>query len=409
MMPNRYVDTLINERTTVNQLNISSGDCRNALNAFHEVQVATVSENILFFLLSSRGVRLFLEREQSSIQAMMGNSGYRVKIIKGGFGAGKTHVKNCLMQWIKSEFGQSAVIISFDIPTQYNNCDLYEELSLVHNGDKYDFLDLYKKVYEVYSIKAEELINKNIGHLLLDIILQRKITQKTTLSMLIADGVDEKLASLIMRCFSGKLDDKCATEIRNCIRELAKNDGRVYFKNFYFLLNEIGIKCLFIFIDDFQNLELEPWNGHRDAFGNLLAEFHESFSEQFNKIRENSGISLYLANFVQGRFWDGTSGENGFPNFEKLKQHWDENHEFEIPEYNRDEDLTELVKKILTLYEKAGVNLPKEFVDQVLTLESVRQTVTQDDPNEIFVPRKIIKAVLQIIDTSIVTFWSKDF
>jgi hypothetical protein len=152
-----------------------------------------------------------------------------------------------------------------------------------------------------------------------------------------------------------------------------------------------------IFLDDFQNLETHSWQGHSDAFASLLAQFHEKAGDLFNK---SQGISIYLMISVQGRFWKGNSeGNQGFrylASSEKLMQHWRRN-EFYLPDFDSDEDIWALTRKLLALYEHAGFKLSVQLVARLEDTTLIRQYLEK----EALVPRTIIETVLGIVGNEI--------
>lgn len=394
---------LIQERRLIEQNEISSDDCKRALDALHAVEVVPVSNSILDYLTTSDRVLYFLEEEIRKIQGILGKSLFKIQVVVGGFGAGKTHVKTYLSKWLNS-LGDDVINVSFRIPGEYKEFNFFEEILSFSKENTQQYSRVYSLVNKRLHENEKNKVNENIFELVGDILTEGLVTNRKLNKYLISRGVPSELSEAISFDKSNEQNKKNdnAESIKDCLIGLAKQDGLLAFNSAIEVLNEANFKGLCIFVDDFQNLEKRSWIEHSDAFATQLAQFHEALAKLFDC---QLGISVYLMILVQGRFWEGGSEENpGFKHLassEKLMQHW-ESSVFELGEFSNDEEILSLTRKVLALYEIAGINLSNEIVEKLEDSQEVRNVLEQQP----LVPRKIIQTILNIVDKSINTPWS---
>jgi hypothetical protein len=139
---------LVNERRALlEEYNISPEDCRSTLDAFHQVELAPISNRVLEYLTTSTRVQTFLESERKCIENILGKSRFNARIVVVGFGAGKSHVKTYLLGWLQRAHAKDALVVSFRIPGEHSGFNLFEDVLLFRYDDSLQYRQVYKEAY----------------------------------------------------------------------------------------------------------------------------------------------------------------------------------------------------------------------------------------------------------------------
>jgi hypothetical protein len=350
---------------------------------------------LLAYITTSRGVERFLQDEERLLRSLANKrrstQEYVLKVVKGGYGAGKSHMKTYLAE--RTRRWKDVLVVDLDLARMKTPTDLFAEV-LSTRPDIY--YALYLKMRQraqnstatagsrggrwrdIFNRRPEELMRprKKLIRESTSAELRDVITDDTFVRALVAYGeqCDEKGKAL------GDFQD---------VRKILRRKGlELFLPILKAIRTQLGYRCIYIFLDEFEKLRFRD-SDFQANFVETLRVFHD---EAARVTREPGNFpSIYFMILTIRVYWDEELSQAAAaqPFLERA-----ESKVFEIPRLESDE-FTTLADKLCALYEKAGSPIDASLALEIPNLHASIQDRLQEKE---WLPRDVIAELLDYFE-----------